>query len=165
MYLVAEGGKMAVEVYQSTSPAGPWVLVTSSRYAQAITTDDIVKNKLTSSLGNVAHPGTLTNLGTGPAGGWISDQFKLSATHVPNNGLYYKFRVYKGVSNVVTYTIFGPSRFGLFIYKLCYPTDAKVNEINTDGTTNYGMEYGGSILNRPWAGGGRPVEGYVIRNV
>ena len=165
MYMVAEGSKMAVEVYQSTTPAGPWSLVTSSQYAQAITIDDIVKNKLTSSLGNVAHPGTLTNLGTGPAGGWIADQFKLSATHSPNNGLYYKVRVYKGILNVVTYTLFGPGRFGPFKYKLCYPTDAKVNEINTNGTTNYGMEYGGSILNRPWAGGGRPVEGYVIRNV
>jgi len=167
MYIVAEGGKMAVEVYQSVSPAGPWNLVTSSQYAQAITTDDVVKNKLTSSLGNVAHPGTLNTLGTGPVGGWIADQFKLSATHSPNNGLYYKIRVYKGIffisNSIVNYAL-GYSGT-LFKYKLCYPTDAKVNQINTDDTTNYQMEYGGSILNRPWAGGVREIRTSPIPNL
>jgi hypothetical protein len=168
MYMVAEGGKMAVEVYQSVSPVGPWNLVTSSQFAQAITTDDVVKNKLTESLGNVAHPGTLTNLGTGPVDGWILDQLKLTATHNPNNGLYYKIRVYKGIffisNSIVNYAL-GYSGT-VFKYKLCYPTDAKVNQINTDDTTNYQMEYGGSILNRPWAGGPRPFgETGQIRNV
>jgi len=160
MYMVAEGGKVAAEVYQSVTPTGPWVLVTSSEYAQSITADDIVKNKLTDRLGNVAHPGgsIVSGPAGGPAGGWILDQFKLTATHNPNNGLYYKVRVYKGIifasPSIVNYALTFTGT--MYRYELCYPTDAKVNQINIDDDIPDDQGYGGSIRNRPWAGGGGP---------
>lgn len=162
-YMVTPYGKTAAEIYQSASPIGPWTLVTSSQYAQAITSEDLAKNKL-DSLGNVLHPGTLNILGTGPvAGGWIGDQYKLSATHTPTNGLYYKVRVYKGVFylNTNIYTV--GSSGTAFNYKMCYPTNAEVNVINNRDTTNYQMSYGGHI--KSLYGGPGERERFVVRNV
>lgn len=162
-YMVSPYGKTAAEVYQSSSPVGPWTLVTSSQYAQPITSIDVAQNKL-DSIGNVLHPGTLNILGPGPvAGGWIGDQYKLSASHNPINGLYYKVRVYKGVFYLNT-NIYTTGSFGtIFNYKMCYPTNAEVNVINNKDTTNYQMSYGGHI--KSLYGGPAERERFVVRNV
>lgn len=151
-YMVAPWNAISTEIYQSVSPFGPWSLVTSSQYAEAITNQDIAKKQLSS----VLHPGSLNRLGTGPDGGFVTDQFKFTASHDPSKGIYYKVRVYKG-------GLTSPySTPGSFKYLMCYPTDALVNTINTNITTNYPMSFGG-LFNR--LGAGRPFEGNNVRNV
>jgi len=159
LYMVSPYSKTAIEIFQSPSAIGPWSLVTSSQYAESITNEDIAKNKLDSSLGTVLHPGGLpVRPGYGPQsglGGWIEDQYKLSATHNPLNGLYYKVRVYKGTS--LTTNLYTLSYFSaIYKYKMCYPTIALVNVINTNDTTNYQMNYGGHI--KSLYGGGRDLD-------
>jgi len=140
-YMVAPWNLIAVELYQAITPFGPWSIVDTSQYAQPITDLDVAYNKL-DLLGPVYHTGTLNVLGFGPDNGFIMDQFKMTLSHDPANGLYYKVRVYKGGS------IMRPYDYASFKYLMCYPTDALVNTINTNNTTNYHMQFAG--LMRPF---------------
>lgn len=144
-YMVAPLNRIAVEIYQSVTPFGPWSLVTSSQYSNAITDLDIAKQKL-DSLNTVMHPGTLSTLGFGPAGDFVLDQFMITTTHNPSNGVYYKVRVYKGGIYISNYV----STAASFKYLMCYPTDAVVNTININTTTNYQMSFGGGMLPNPY---------------
>lgn len=133
----------AMEIFQSSSPEGPWVSVQSSATAAAITSADIVTKGLYFRQ-KVDHPGSLQRRGFGPVGGFIDDQFKLTWTHEPAQGRYYKIRAYKGGKT----SIF--SWQGSIEFKMFFPIDGYVNRIipvtGFTTTTNYSIGYNGLVV-------------------
>ena len=125
LYLNARDNNMAIAVYQSSTP-GSFLQapIATSATATAITTTDIYSKNLLSLNGGrkIEHPGSLNRKGYGPVGGFIEDQFKMSWSHDPDNGVYYKVRVYKGRNHG------SQGRKGTFGYKLFYPADVLVNQ-------------------------------------
>ena len=140
-YLNSRDNWNALEVFQSTTAAGPWTTTITSASAQAITDNDIASKGLYN-LNNDAfeHTGTLERKGSGPVGNWIEDQYKVLWSHDPTNGQYYKLRVYKGGHHG------GQGNRGTFTYKLFYPTDAVTTQTTTVTNPNK-FVYNGTVYN------------------
>lgn len=121
-YINSRDNNMAINIYQSTSPTGPWVSTITSASSDAITSDDITAKGLSTLNGSrdIEHPGTLLRKSFGPSdtGNFIEDQLKILWSHNPANGQYYKIRIYKGKNHGRN------GKAGTFGYKLFYPTDA-----------------------------------------
>lgn len=101
-------GDLAVEVYQRTSPESDWSVLVTSAAAEEVTLNDYRNEDLNKIGMTVLTP--LTRRAYGPVGGFLLDKFKLLWNHNPENGRYYKIRVYKG--NPLNYK-----------FKLTYPID------------------------------------------
>lgn len=126
---------MATEFFQSQSPNGPWRSVISSASATAIRSVDITTRSLRLN-GNrrIEHPGSLLRKSYGPVGGFLEDQHKITFQHNPENGQYYRVRVYKGERRG------GQGRSGTFGYKLYYPIDnirSSTSVVTTPTNFNY----------------------------
>ena len=121
-YINGRDNNMALEIYQATDAGGNYTTYLTSAAALPLTNSDITSKGLSVLNGGrkIEHPGTLERRSYGPVGGWIVDQFKLTWVHNPNNGIYYKIRVYKGRKSGGTLQ---NSRGGTYGFKLYYPTD------------------------------------------
>ena len=144
-YINGRDNNMALEVFQSLTPGGNFVTTFTSAAAQAITNADIISKGLSvlNDGRKIEHPGSLERKSFGPVGGWIEDQFKLLWTHNPNDGIYYKIRIYKGSKSG---GFLQSSRRGTFGYKLYYPSDVVTRETRTvPNTANF--EFRGVVYN------------------
>lgn len=155
-YLNSRDNLIGVEVFQSTSPEGPWVSTKNSSSALPITKTDRTSKGLTSlnSGQKIEHLGKLERKSTPSGtswGTWIEDQFKMLWTHNPDSGIYYRIRIYKGPRDGGFFG--GQGRGGTFGFKLFYPTDVEVNEINSVTTTNYDFRYHGLPITVGGTGG------------
>lgn len=152
-YINARDNLVGAEISQSSTPNGPWTTTITSASALPITSLDISTKRL-SLNGNrrIEHPGSLErasfNVGS-PWGTWVEDQFKLLWTHDPQNGIYYRVRIYKGGR---AGGLISQGKRGTFGYLLCYPTDTSVNLTTPSQTTNFQLNYTGVVFG---AGGGR----------
>lgn len=141
MYFVSRDNEMAVAVYQSANPTGPWTLTHNSETAKIINNSDITNKSLRTNNGNwVLNRGFNPNSGqgrrgaqiegyisrntplykefdSGDGGRYIEDQFKLLWTHNATSGQYVRIRVFKGRRSG------GDGTAGSFGYKLYYPAD------------------------------------------
>lgn len=145
-YINARDNWLAADISQSDSPDGPWVVKFNSSTAQAITDADIRVRSLRGLNGGrtIEHPGSLNGpKSAGPYGGFFEDQFKMLWTHNPDNGIYVKVRVYKGGKHG---GFLQSSKAGTFGYKMFFPIDTTVNQVQTTSTTNYQLSYGGLVL-------------------
>ena len=126
-YINGRDNNMALEVFQSQTPGGNFVTTYTSAGAQAITNADIAAKglRVLNDGRKIEHPGSLERKSFGPVGGFIEDQFKLLWTHNPNDGIYYKIRVYKGKKSG---GFLQSSKAGTFGYKLYYPSDIVTRE-------------------------------------
>jgi hypothetical protein len=150
-YINSRDNNIGAAIYQSSSPDGPWTqpLLTSGTGAAAITTADINQKQLRlNSNRKIEHPGSLRwkSYGpveiAGPSGRFLEDQFKLLWTHNPDNGLYYKIRIYKGRRHG---GFLQSGKAGSYEYKLFYPTDTEVNLYKKLPTKNFDLSYIGQI--------------------
>jgi len=143
-YLNSRDNYIAVEVFQTTTSGGEYVSTYTSASALAITATDITAKSLSSLNGSrpIEHTGTLERISFGPVGGFLEDQFKMSWTHNPIDGIYYKIRVYKGGHHGGLFG--GQGKRGLFEFKLFYPSDSVTTETKT--TPNIAkFEYDGVV--------------------
>jgi len=145
-YLNSRDNNMAMAVFQSKTPGlftgSP--LVTSAT-AAAITSADIFAKNLSGLNGGrkIEHPGTLERKGYGPVGGFIEDQFKMTWQHNPDNGIYYRIRVFKGKNHG------GQGKSGTFGFKLFYPADVVTNTSSNTfiiGSQYITPEYNGVVV-------------------
>lgn len=168
-YLNSRDNNVAVAVYQSsTQDSFSDTPMLTSASAQPITSSDIVLKSLYLNGGRaIEHPGSLERKNYGPVGGFIEDQLKLLWTHRPENGRYYKIRVYKGKRHGGLFG--GQGAKGTFEYKMFYPVDSSVNQKYTINgfsptvlyTFGYrgiltfsGLTMCGSLYYWPWIGFG-----------
>jgi hypothetical protein len=121
-YINGRDNNMALEVFQSLTAGGEYVSTYTSAAALPLTNADIAAKGLNvlNDGGKIEHPGSLERKSNGPVGGWIEDHFKLLWTHNPNDGIYYKIRIYKGKKSG---GFLQSSKSGTFGYKLYYPSD------------------------------------------
>ena len=126
-YINGRDNNMALEVFQSQTAGGNFVTTYTSAGAQAITNADITAKglRVLNDGRKIEHPGSLERKSFGPVGGFIEDQFKLLWTHNPNDGIYYKIRIYKGKKSG---GFLQSSKSGTFGYKLYYPSDIVTRE-------------------------------------
>jgi Domain of unknown function (DUF4815) len=125
-FINGRDNNLAAEIFQSQQADGSWNSILTSATASAITSADISQYGL-SSLNDgrkIEHPGSLERKSYGPVGNWIEDHFKLSWTHNPSNGIYYKVRIYKGDKHG---GFLQSSKAGTYGYQLRYPIDSVVN--------------------------------------
>lgn len=126
-YINSRDNNIALEVFQSTSTGGPYVTTHTSASALPITANDVVSKSLSLNDGrkieDLDEP--VTRKSYGPVGGFLEDQFKLLWTHNPNDGIYYKLRVYKGENRG------GQGKEGTYGFKLYYPSDSVTTETRT----------------------------------
>lgn len=125
-YINARDNNIAAEIFQSQTEGGPWTSILTSASAGPITSADITTYSLSSLNGGrkIEHPGSLERKSYGPVGNFIEDHFKLLWAHNPDNGVYYKIRIYKGAKHG---GFLQSSKSGTFGYKLFYPIDSVVN--------------------------------------
>jgi hypothetical protein len=122
-YINSRDNNIALEVFQSTIEGGEYVTTYTSASALPITTADISSKGLSLNDGRtIEHPGEFRRKSYGPVGGFLEDQFKLLWTHNPNDGIYYKIRVYKGQNHGAS------GKSGTYGYKLYYPSDSVATE-------------------------------------
>lgn len=147
-YINSRDNWIGAEIFQSSSPNGPWTATNSSAAAAAITQADYDTKQLRLN-GNrtIEHLGSLERTSppvpTGTSwGGFIEDQFKLLWSHNPDNGIYYKIRIYKGGKHG---GLISQGKRGTFEYKLCYPIDASVNTVVNNPTTAFPLTYYGTV--------------------
>ena len=121
-YINGRDNNMALEVFQSLTAGGEYVSTYTSAAALPLTNADIAAKGLNvlNDGRKIEHPGSLERKSDGPVGGWIEDHFKLLWTHNPNDGIYYKIRIYKGKKSG---GFLQSSKSGTFGYKLYYPSD------------------------------------------
>ena len=121
-YINGRDNNLAVEIFQSQTSGGTFTTTYTSAAALPITTTDITSKGLSvlNDGRQIEHPGTIERKSNGPVGGFIEDHFKLLWIHNPNDGVYYKIRVYKGKKNG---GFLQNVKAGTFGYKLYYPTD------------------------------------------
>jgi hypothetical protein len=126
-YINARNNNIAVEVFQSTTSGGEFVSTFTSASALAITSTDVTTKGLSVlNDGNyIEHQGSLERKSFGPVGGFLEDQFKITWTHNPNDGVYYKIRVYKGKNRGGGFLGLSGRKggAGTFGFKLYYPSD------------------------------------------
>jgi hypothetical protein len=143
LYVVSRDNNFAVEIFQGQSVATLDTYLTSAT-ASAITSADVAAKGLSFIGQKVEHPGSLSRKSYGPVGYFLEDQGKLTWTHDPANGRYYKVRIYKGKKHG---GFLQNSKAGTFVYKIYYPTDSVVTRsMNTPLTTNYDMNFSGQIV-------------------
>jgi hypothetical protein len=121
-YINGRDNDLALEVFQSSTAGGEYISTYNSASALPITTTDITAKNLSvlNDGRKIEHPGSMERKSTGPVGGWIQDHFKLLWTHSPNDGIYYKLRIYKGKFDS---GLFQDAKAGTFGFKLYYPSD------------------------------------------
>ena len=144
-YINGRDNNMALEVFQSQTAGGNYVTTYTSAGAQAITNADITAKglRVLNDGRKIEHPGSLERKSFGPVGGFIEDQFKLLWTHNPNDGIYYKIRIYKGKKSG---GFLQSSKAGTFGYKLYYPSDVVTRETRiVPNPANFG--YNGVVHN------------------
>jgi hypothetical protein len=144
-YINGRDNNMALEVFQSQTPGGNFVTTYTSAGAQAITNADITAKglRVLNDGRKIEHPGSLERKSIGPVGGFLEDQFKLLWTHNPNDGIYYKIRIYKGKKSG---GFLQSSKSGTFGYKLYYPSDVVTRETRVvPNPANFG--YNGVVHN------------------
>jgi len=126
-YINGRDNNLAVEVFQSSTSGGTYTTTYTSASALAITTTDISTKGLSvlNDGRKIEHPGSLERKSNGPVGGFIEDQFKMTWTHNPSDGVYYKIRVYKGKKSG---GFLQSSKAGTFGFKLYYPSDIVTTE-------------------------------------
>jgi hypothetical protein len=126
-YINGRDNNLALEVFQSQTPGGEYVTTYTSAAALPLTNADISAKGLSvlNDGRKIEHPGSMERKSYGPVGGWIEDHFKLLWTHNPNDGQYYKFRIYKGKFDS---GLFQSAKAGTFGYKLYYPSDVVTRE-------------------------------------
>jgi hypothetical protein len=159
-YINSRDNWIGAEIFQSNSPNGPWTATTSSVTAQAITQEDVIAKQL-SLNGNrkIEHLGTLERAFAPTGTSWgtfLEDQFKMLWEHDPDNGIYYKIRIYKGGKHG---GLIAQGKRGTFEYKLCYPVDSTVNTVVNIPTTAFPITYYGTVIA---GGGGRPSLHYLF---
>ena len=142
-YINSRDNNLALEVFQSTTADGNYVTTYTSASAQAITSTDIRAKGLDNLNRNkIENVGELRRKSYGPVGGWLEDQFKLLWTHNPNDGIYYKVRVYKGKDAGSQ----NNGNEGTYTYKLYYPSDSVTTVTRTvPNTSNF--DYTGIVNN------------------
>ena len=123
-YINSRDNNIALEVFQSTESGGTYNSILTSSAAEAITVTDVsIKDLSILNDGRrIEHLGDLRRKSYGPVGGFLEDQFKLLWTHNPNDGIYYKIRVYKGKNRG------GQGKAGTYGFKLYYPSDQVTRE-------------------------------------
>ena len=144
-YINGRDNNMALEVSQSQTSGGSYTTTYTSAGAQALTSTDISSKglRVLNDGKKIEHVGSLERKSYGPVGGWIEDQFKLLWTHNPNDGIYYKIRIYKGKKSG---GFLQSSRGGTFGYKLYYPSDVVTRETRiVPNPVNFG--YNGVVHN------------------
>ena len=144
-YINGRDNNMALEVFQSQTAGGNFVTTYTSAGAQAITNADIAAKglRVLNDGRKIEHPGSLERKSIGPVGGFLEDQFKLLWTHNPNDGIYYKIRIYKGKKSG---GFLQSSKSGTFGYKLYYPSDVVTRETRVvPNPANFG--YNGVVHN------------------
>lgn len=154
----SKGNNIAAEISQSTNRDGNWSTILTSATASACVSTDVGGT-------GIPHSGTLVRQTYGPVGNFIMDHFKLSFTHNPNNGQYYRLRVYKGNAHSTNPVLRGNVQI---YYK--YPID--VDEVSSaesqSGTIFYNMFYDGVSVGgtniRPTSTGNYPL-GYTPQEV
>jgi hypothetical protein len=126
-YINGRDNNMALEVFQSLTPGGDYVSTYTSAAALPLTNTDISAKGLSvlNDGRKIEHPGSMERKSYGPVGGWIEDHFKLLWTHNPNDGIYYKLRIYKGKKSG---GFLQSSKSGTFGFKLYYPSDVVTRE-------------------------------------
>ena len=126
-YINGRDNNMALEVFQSLTSGGDYVSTYTSAAALPLTNADISSKGLSilNDGRKIEHPGSMERKSYGPVGGWIEDHFKLTWTHNPNDGIYYKIRIYKGKKSG---GFLQSSKSGTFGYKLYYPSDVVSRE-------------------------------------
>lgn len=126
-YINGRDNNMALEVFQSLTSGGDYVSTYTSAAALPLTNADISSKGLSilNDGRKIEHPGSMERKSYGPVGGWIEDHFKLLWTHNPNDGIYYKIRIYKGKKSG---GFLQSSKSGTFGYKLYYPSDVVSRE-------------------------------------
>lgn len=126
-YINGRDNNMALEVFQALTSGGDYVSTYTSAAALPLTNADISSKGLSvlNDGRKIEHPGSLDRKSDGPVGGWIEDHFKLLWTHNPNDGIYYKIRIYKGKKSG---GFLQSSKSGTFGYKLYYPSDVVTRE-------------------------------------
>jgi hypothetical protein len=122
-YINSRDNNIALEVFQSTAEGGEYITTYTSASALPITVADVTAKSLSLNGGRkIENLGELRRKSYGPVGGFLEDQFKLLWTHNPNDGIYYKIRVYKGSNHG------GQGRSGTYGFKLYYPSDSVSTE-------------------------------------
>lgn len=126
-YINGRDNNMALEIFQSLTSGGDYVSTYTSAAALPLTNADISSKGLSvlNDGRKIEHPGSMERKSYGPVGGWIEDHFKLLWTHNPNDGIYYKIRIYKGKKSG---GFLQSSKSGTFGYKLYYPSDVVSRE-------------------------------------
>lgn len=150
-YINSKNNDVAAEISQSDTPDGPWTTTYSSRNAEAITSSDIYTKQLSLNGGReIQHPGSLQPKSY-PQGSnfFYEDQFKLQWQHNPDNGVYIRVRVYKGKRHGGFLGTKGGDS-GTFGYKMFFPIDTTVNQVQTEISTNYLLAYGGIAIPNFW---------------
>jgi Domain of unknown function (DUF4815) len=144
-YINGRDNNLALEVFQSLTPGGDYVSTYTSAAALPITSTD-VSTKGLSVLNDgrkIEHPGSMERKSYGPVGGFIEDQFKLTWVHNPNDGVYYKLRIYKGKKRG---GFLQSSKAGTFGYKFYYPSDIVTTQTRiVPNPANFG--YNGIVHN------------------
>lgn len=142
-YINAKNNDVKAEIAQADTPDGPWVTTYTSYNALPVSSSDIYTKGLSSLNGgrDFQHQGSLQPRSY-PTGTFYEDQFKLIWTHNPDNGVYVRVRVYKGKRHGGFLGTAGGAS-GTFGYKLFYPIDTDVNQVQTNVTTNYQLAYQG----------------------
>lgn len=126
-YINSRDNNIALEIFQATSVSGEYVSTLSSAAALAITSTDVSLKGLSILNGGrrIEHQGSLVRKSYGPVGGFLEDQFKLLWTHNPNDGIYYKLRIYKGKQHG---GFLQNSKAGTYEFKMYYPSDEVARE-------------------------------------
>ena len=127
-YINSRDNNIALEVFQSQVAGGSYTTTYTSAGAQAITNADIAAKGLSvlNDGRKIEHASSIERKSYGPVGGFLEDQFKLLWTHNPNDGIYYKIRVYKGKKHGGVFG--GQGKTGTYGFKLYYPSDVVTRE-------------------------------------
>ena len=128
-FINSRDNNIGVIVWQSTTENGPWtnIIRDSGRNngadSSAITSTDITTYQL-SSLNDgrrIESSSPIKSYYFTGTSKWREDQLKMDWTHNPDNGIYYKVRVYKGENHG------GQGKGGTYGFKLFYPSDVVVS--------------------------------------
>ena len=164
-FINSRDNNIGVVVFQSATENGPFTteVVESGGDAQAITAADVTTYAL-SGLNDgrgIEHLGSLNTKAYEFRSGsvWHEDQLKLTWTHNPDSGRYYKIRIYKGKNH-------GPTgQAGTYGFKFFFPSDVistegeRINGFNSAGLTPISTSR--SAINTEVVGFPRGVRGFT----
>ncbi len=144
-FINGRDNNLATEIFQSHTEGGPWTSILTSATSSPITSGDITTYSLSELNGyrKIEHPGSEERKSYGPVGYFVEDHFKLLWNHNPDQGIYYKIRIYKGRNHGAH------GDAGTYGYKLLYPIDSVVNEVvwvnGWGSSVSYYNDYYGSF--------------------